>query len=80
LAELTNPEKTGVIEVYKNHWWSLDKNGDALIYISGNGKANSPQCNVNKSIVERLMQREGIDYGIVFIPWAYLNIRISDYV
>jgi hypothetical protein len=71
MAEITTPP-SGTVMVYKDHWWAVTENDEVLLW-----DGHSPQCNVNKSIVERLSP-EGC--RPVFIPVAFKRINPSDYV
>jgi len=75
LNELTNPKKTGPLMCYKDHWWAVDENGCVMFY---KGKSYSPQCNVNKSIVDRHLA-PGVAVKSVFVWWAWVPFSISDY-
>ena len=80
LRELTNPQKCGVLQVYKDHWWAVDDEENVFFF---KGKSYSPQCNINKHLVERhLAIEDGVAQATraILVPWAYVNINISDYV
>lgn len=74
VAELTNPQKTGLLQVYKDHWWLVDIATDSIMFFKTYG---SPQCNTNRVIVERRV-KPGLK--VVLIPWAYVPVDISDYL
>ena len=77
LEELENPRKRGPLMVYQDHWWALDDQDNVLFF---KGKSYSPQCNVNRQLVER--HAAASDYGFaraVLVPWAYVSFNISDY-
>ena len=77
LEDLENPRKQGPLMVYRDHWWALDENDNVLFF---KGNSYSPQCNVNRLIVDR--HGPGQDYGFarsVLVPWAYVKFNISDY-
>ena len=76
LAELVSPEKAGPLWPMKDRWWAVTEDGCALIYTHRG--ANSPQCNVNRAIVER-MTYEGIPTTPKFLPWAYHQFSLSEY-
>lgn len=73
LTELTNPNKKGPLMVYKDRWWRVDENGNALFYET----VNSPQCNMHKEIVERVLPLPGTT--IQFVPWVWVQFNIRDY-
>ena len=80
LRELISPKKSGVIQVYQDHWWAVDEEENVFFF---KGKSYSPQCNINKQIVDRHLAREnGVAQATraVLVPWAYVKINISDYV
>jgi hypothetical protein len=76
LAEITSPEKPGPLWPYKDYWWKVTEDDCVLIYTHRG--ANSPQCNTNRAIVERVLCPE-IPTRAVFLPWAYLQFGISEY-
>jgi hypothetical protein len=51
IVELVNPEKRGPLNVYQNYWWVIDENDNAMFFKSH----ISPQCNLNKLVVERVL-------------------------
>lgn len=76
LAELTNPHKRGPLMVYQDHWWAVDDQENVFFY---KGKSYSPQCNVNRQIVERCLGAAGLATNVVFVPWAWVKFDINDY-
>jgi hypothetical protein len=74
IHELANPQKLGPLMVYKDRWWAIDEEGRALFYRT----MTSPQCNVNRAIVEKHLGF-GIEKGVVFLPWAWVPFRMGDY-
>lgn len=75
LSELANPQKQGPLMVYQDHWWAADDAGNAFFF---KGKSYSPQCNVNRLIVERHLA-SGLATHPEFLPWAYVQFDIQDY-
>lgn len=77
LAEITSPHKPGPLWTYKDHWWAVTADDCVLIYT--HGRANSPQCNADRRIVERYL-----DYPeptrAVHLPWAYVQFGIEEYL
>lgn len=69
--ELTTPKDYHVCLL--NRWWVLDENRNALLY-----KGWSPQCNVNKTIVERVSRHVEFAIIVEHIPVAYLPMKIYD--
>ena len=76
LADLTNPQKQGPLMVYHDHWWAVDDQDCVFFYT---GKSYSPQCNTNRLLVERHLAM-GLATHAVFVPWAWVQFNISDYV
>ncbi len=77
LAALENPQKQGPLMVYRDRWWALDENGNAMFFKSW----TSPQCYTNRQIVERFNANRVAwkCSEVVFVPWAYVRFNISDY-
>lgn len=75
VAELINPQKRGPLMVYQDHYWAVDNQGNAFFF---KGRSYSPQCNVNKAIVERHLAN-GLATHAEFLPWAYVQFKISEY-
>ena len=63
--------------VYTNRWWAVTSEGEALFYCGENRRSNSPQCNVNREIVERMCP-EGC--RAIHVPIAYLDHDCHDYI
>jgi hypothetical protein len=61
--------------VYKDRWWIVDDADNALFYKS----TASPQCNPNQRMVELWVSKFSSPVRALFIPWAYVPIRLSDY-
>lgn len=76
LAEITSAEKPGPLWPYKDHWWAITEDDCVLIYTHRG--SNSPQCNVNRAIVERVLC-PGLQTGVKFLPWAWLKFDLSEY-
>lgn len=76
LEWLTDPRKQGPLMTYQNHWWAVDDEDNVFFF---QGKSYSPQCNVNKLIVERHLAH-GLASHAVLVPWAWVQFNISDYV
>lgn len=77
LAEITSPEKPGPLWPLKDRWWAVTQDDCVLIYVHRG--SNSPQCNANRAIVER-MQYSGEPTTPKFLPWAYHQFNLSEYV
>jgi len=73
VSEITTP-KAGRI-CYGPSWWQVTENDEVLFY---KRIWHSPQCNVNKSIVERL--KRPFVKEIRFIEMAFLPHNCGDYV
>jgi hypothetical protein len=76
LAEITSAEKRCFLRTIKDHWWAVTADDCVLIYTHRG--SNSPQCNVNRAIVERVLC-PGLQVDVKFLPWAYLPIDPRDY-
>lgn len=79
LRELINPQKPGPLMVYLDHWWAVDEEENVFFY---KGKSYSPQCNINRQIVERhLAFVDGVALACkaILVPWAYVKFNIADY-
>jgi hypothetical protein len=76
LSEITSPEKAGPLWTFKDHWWSVTEDRCVLIYTHRG--ANSPQCNQNRAIAERILC-PSIPTTPQLLPWAYLQFSISEY-
>ena len=76
LAYLTNPQKPGPLMTYQNYWWAVDDEDNVFFY---EGKSYSPQCNINRLIVERHLAG-GLAIRAVLVPWAWVKFNISDFV
>lgn len=70
LTEITQP-KGGLVNVYKDHWWMVTEANEALFF-----RGKTPQCNVDRSIVERLIV-DGC--RAEFVPVAFVRANASDY-
>lgn len=71
--DLVNPKGGGPHMILREHWWCVDADNNVFFY-----KESSPQCNVNKSIVERLATHPDA-VGVIHIPIAIYPFNISDY-
>ncbi len=77
LAEITSAEqRVGFLRVIKDHWWAVTEDDCVLIYTHRG--CNTPQCNVNRAIVERVLCPQ-LQHGVKFLPFAYLPIDPRDY-
>jgi hypothetical protein len=76
LAEITSAEKKGFLRVINDHWWAVTEDDCVLIYTHRGSK--SPQCNVNRAIVERVLCPD-LQKSVKFLPYAYLPIDPRDY-
>lgn len=72
LEVLTTPREGALC--YLNRYWLVTDADEALFY----KHYTSPQCNTDKSIVERRLKRPGTK--VVFVPVAYIRHNCSDYV
>jgi hypothetical protein len=77
LAEICSAEKPGPLWTYKDHWWAVTEDDCVLIYTHRG--SNSPQCNVHRTVVERLMCGDRMGLRAQLLPWAYLKFDLRDY-
>jgi hypothetical protein len=79
-AQVTEPPE-GLVQVYRNAWWSVDIEGNVALYRSGPGGALHPQCNQSRTVAERLGPRTlGEKYaGVVQLPVAFVTVHLEDY-
>lgn len=63
---VTEPQGN-LVQVIRNSWWYTNDNGEVAIY----GK-NSPQCNTNPVLVDRLIASIPGAVDKVFIPIAFV--------
>jgi hypothetical protein len=73
VSDLTTPQAGR--SVMLDHWWLVTDDDEVLFY----KHITSPQCNTNRSIVERLGTKE-IKTTPRYIPIAYLPHNCQDYV
>ena len=71
VSEIITP-KAGRI-CYGGSWWQVTENDEVLFY-----KGISPQCNMNKSIVERL--KGPLCKEVRWIEMTYLPHNCNDFV
>ena len=76
LSEIQSAEKSGPLWPYKDHWWAVTADDSVLIY--KHRGSNSPQCNVNRAIVERHLQYPEPTRAVL-LPWAYLQFSMSEF-
>lgn len=71
LETLLTPYQDDLLCPYKNHWWVITNNNEAIFY-----KALShPQCNTNKCIAQKLSDNaneQGLTTHIQLIPWIFV--------
>ena len=72
LAELILP-RSGFLKCFIDYWWAVTEDDQVLFYRK---KFHSPQCNSNKTIVERLCPRGTVPR---FVPVAFLPVDPTDY-
>lgn len=76
--EVTNPRKPGPLWVYQDYWWKVTEDRQILIYIGPKGRSDSPQCNLNRVVVERHLSCP-FNVHVEQLPWAWLQFKLSDY-
>jgi hypothetical protein len=73
LSKLTTP-KSGLLHCITDHWWAVTDKDEVLFF---RNLFQSPQCNLNKEIVDRLCPAGTTPR---FVPVAFYPIDPSDYV
>lgn len=63
--------RDGLFQIITESWWIVNEDGRPLVY----SMANSPQCNSNRSIAERIANGRPLKQ----IPIVYLPVRPSDF-
>ncbi len=74
LLKLTSIDGKDLVQIYKSRWWVIDENENALFY---NGY--SPQCNINKTMVENLRDKLYPGLEVRFIDVTYIPINVTDF-
>lgn len=60
-----NVPREGVFRIIVDAWWCVDDDGNPLFY----SKADCPQCNQNKEIVDRLARGRSVkQLQVVYVP------------
>ena len=72
--ELEDPPN-GLYQVWKDAWWAVNADGNVFFY----GATNSPQCNVHRSIAERVGMHAPGAVGVVQIHLAHVPVKLSDF-
>lgn len=72
LEELTTP-KSGNYNLYVDYWWKVTKDFELIFYRHpcNTSKYPSPQCNMNKTIVESITTCP-CEFKVVKIPVVYI--------
>ncbi len=76
---VTPPSNREFHRLIFQHWWCIDPEKGAIIYLGQHGQLYSPQCNKIKSLVEGIASLyPGCE--IKFIKRAWLSHDCHDYV
>lgn len=65
-----SPEKSGLYQLIKNHYWIATENNEILLY-----NKFAPQCNSNKSIVEYMLEKRYKGCHIEILENVYIKHR-----
>lgn len=71
LETLLTPYQEDLLCPYKNRWWVITDNNEAVFYRT----LNRPQCNTNESIAQKLSDianKQGLTTHIQLIPWIFV--------
>ena len=74
LTFVTDPEGP-YVQVILNGWWMQNENSEVAFAEIGNRLY--PQCNTNKSIVNRM--NSNVNVNVVFVPLAFVPIYLEDF-
>ena len=74
LTFVTDPEGP-YVQVIRNGWWMQNENSEVAFAEIGNRLY--PQCNTNKSIVNRM--NSNVNVNVVFVPLAFVPIYLEDF-
>lgn len=78
LETLTNPYKEELLNVYKDRYWVITENNEAVFFRD----LNHPQCNSNQRITENLARIAQKDFKNTLttklIPWAFVPFIPSE--
>ena len=69
------PEKGGFYRLIKNHYWQVDNSENILFYKN----LYSPQCNMNKAIVESIAGKIEEGMKAVLIENVWIKHNCEDY-
>ncbi len=81
-VEYVTEPQSNLVEVLRDRWWVTNDKGEiSLFRCHPKDRHLSPQCNSDKSIVERLGTVNGSGgTDMVFIPLAFLSVEPSVFV
>lgn len=84
VAQVTTP-KDGLHEILIDRWWPVTANDEVYFYGSDQHPFSSPQCNANKTLVERIagnsiMTEAGGYTEIRQLPVVYVPRSINEYI
>lgn len=65
--------RDGLFQIITECWWVVDDDGNPLVWTP----ANSPQCNENRAIAERIAKGRGRQ--VKQLPVVYMPVKPSDF-
>jgi hypothetical protein len=72
IAKACHPPTRGIFSIVSEHWWLTTK-ADGLLFFKG-----SPQCNIEKTIAERLASRYP-DVHVLYIPLVFVPLIVYEF-
>lgn len=77
-----NVPKTGTFTVYCDYWWPVSEDNKIFFFGSSRSPYQSPQCNANKAVLEKIYPNSLIDEPVrhAQLPVIYVPVNWSDYV
>jgi hypothetical protein len=82
IEKMTDPHGRRLVQVYEDYWWVVNENDELYFYGTQRSPYLSPQCNMNRSIAEKLAT--SVSYESVKevrqIPLVFVPVRINDYI
>ncbi len=74
LDQLTSTKGKDLVQIYRNRWWVVTPNDEALFY-----GGRSPQCNMDRRIAERFVRDMYPTCEARLIPEAFVSINCGDF-
>ena len=73
VEQITSLDNHDVVQIYRNYWWVVTPDDCVLVY-----GETAPQCNLDKSIVERIMIKNKPECRCVQLPLAFIEWDTSE--